>query len=96
MGSFDVAGAISSTVVVACSAPMAPTSEEAVAALATLLTVDPPASLSQIEPVVVTRLTEAVAAESRRQEQEISRAVDDALRIIPRPLRGLVKKLIVP
>ncbi len=75
---------------------MAPTSEEAVAALATLLTVDPPASLSQIEPVVVTRLTEAVAAESRRQEQEISRAVDDALRIIPRPLRGLVKKLIVP
>lgn len=75
---------------------MPPTSTDAVSTLAALLKADPPASMALLEPVVVTRLTDAVAAESIRQEAAIEQAVDDALRLVPRPFRGIVKRLIRP
>lgn len=75
---------------------MAPHPTDAMTALADLLGEDPPASLAEVEPAVVTRLAAAVAAETRRQEAEIERAVDDALRLVPRPFRGIVRRLILP
>ena len=72
------------------------TTEEATADLAALLHATPPASLADVDPAVVVRLTDAIAQESARQEAEIERAVDDALRLVPRPFRGIVRKLVVP
>lgn len=64
--------------------------------LATVLNTDPPPSLCTLEPALVTRLTDAVLAESRRQEQAVLDSVDKALRLVPRPFRGIVRRLIRP
>lgn len=75
---------------------MTSTSDEAVAALGRVLGNPPPASLHNLDPDLVTRLAAAVTAESRRQEQALGQAVDHALRLVPRPLRGIVRKMIQP
>ena len=75
---------------------MSSTPTEQTAALAALLDADPPASLTDLDPAVVTRLTDAVARESARQEAAIDQSVDDALRLVPRPFRGIIRKLIIP
>ncbi|CAN5495081.1 hypothetical protein BH23ACT9_BH23ACT9_04470 [soil metagenome] len=71
-------------------------SSDALSELARVLGAEPPASLDTLDPGVLSHLTEAVLAESRRQEQALGAAVDNALRLIPRPLRGVVKRLITP
>jgi hypothetical protein len=76
--------------------PSTPTPDDAVAALAAVLRADPPAALAEVDPATVARLAEAVSAESRRQEAEIARSIDDALRLVPRPVRGIVRRIIVP
>ncbi len=69
---------------------------DAMAELSSLLQADPPSSLAALDPSVITGLTSAIRAESRRQTQEIERSVNDALRLVPRPFRGIVKKMIAP
>src|SRR5690606_9195921 len=59
--------------------------DDALAALGRVLGTDPPSSLADVAPDAVKQLTEAVQAESRRQQQALGRAVDNALRLVPRP-----------
>lgn len=68
--------------------------DQAVAALGRVLGATPPASLSDLDPALVSRLADAVAAESHRQATALTDAVDHALRLVPRPLRGIVRKVI--
>ncbi|WP_370325729.1 hypothetical protein [Euzebya sp.] len=75
---------------------MSRTPADATAQLAGVLSAAPPPSLAEVEPAVVARLAEAVRTEGHRQVQAIERAVDDALRLVPRPLRGIVKRLVRP
>lgn len=75
---------------------MSHASSDAVDQLAGTLPGQPPSSLASVEPAVVRHLAEAVTAESRRQQDALGRAVEDALRLVPRPLRGLVRKVIRP
>lgn len=56
----------------------------------------PPASLEQVDPAVITTLALAVEAEDARSVQAIAQAVEDALRLVPRPFRGIVRKLVQP
>ncbi|MGI9017478.1 MAG: hypothetical protein ACR2HR_10320 [Euzebya sp.] len=67
-----------------------------VSRLATVLNADPPPSLQTLDPAVVTRLTDAVLAESHRQSVAVMESVDHALRLVPRPFRGIVRRLIQP
>ncbi len=69
---------------------------DAVAALSALLQAQPPSSLATLDPDVVTGLIAAVEAERQRLKQEIERSVNDALGLVPRPFRGIVRKMIVP
>jgi hypothetical protein len=69
---------------------------DALRELADALGTDPPASLADLDPELVSRLAAAVTAEGRRQEAEVARSVDDALHLVPRPFRGIVKRLILP
>lgn len=75
---------------------MSTTPDEALASLAKALGVPPPDSTAELDPAVLSRLADAVNTEHARQDQAIGKAVDDALRLIPRPLRGIVKRIIVP
>ena len=75
---------------------MAPPHPEAMADLAAVLGTDPPAGLADVDPAVVRRRAAAISTESTRQEQAIEQSVDDALRLVPRPFRGIVRRLIVP
>ena len=56
----------------------------------------PPDSLATLDQGVVDDLAAMVTDARLHQQQEMARAIDDALRIIPRPLRGIVRKVIVP
>ena len=62
--------------------------------LGEILRAEPPASVSELEPAVVAKLSDAIMAEHRRQEAAIEQAIDDALRIVPRPLRGIVRRIL--
>ena len=75
---------------------MSTTADEALASLTTALGAAPPDSTAELDPTVLTRLADAVHAEHARQDQAIGAAVDDALRLVPRPLRGIVKRIIIP
>lgn len=72
-----------------------PTSEQPVADLTTALGAPPPASVASLDPDVLAVLTSAIDAERLRQEQALGDAVDHALRLVPRPLRGLVRRMIM-
>jgi hypothetical protein len=73
-----------------------PSVPDALTALADALDADPPAALADVDPAVVRRLADAVTAEQQRQAEAADRAVDEALRVVPRPLRGVVRRIIVP
>lgn len=66
------------------------------AALTDALGSPPPPSLATLDQPAVDDLAEVVQAARRHQQQEMSRAIDDALRIVPRPLRRVVRKVIIP
>lgn len=53
-----------------------------------------PAGVAALGPDVEARLTELVADARRRQSAELSRALDDTLRIVPRPLRLVVRRIV--
>jgi hypothetical protein len=45
-------------------------------------------------PDAEARIAELVRAAEARQTQELRRALDHTLRIVPRPLRGIVRKMV--
>lgn len=53
-----------------------------------------PPGIVALGPDVEERLDGLVAAARARQAAELERALDDTLRIVPRPLRGLVRKVV--
>lgn len=53
-----------------------------------------PAEIGALGPEAATRLRELVAAAEERQEREAAESLETALRIVPRPLRGVVKKVL--
>lgn len=56
----------------------------------------PPPSVTELDPAVVDDLARMVQAARDEQAAAMARAVDDALRLVPRPLRGVVKRVILP
>lgn len=63
-------------------------------ALAAFLHDDPPASMAALDQQVVDDLLAHALAAKEAQAEEISRAIDDSLRLVPRPLRGMVKRVL--
>jgi hypothetical protein len=55
----------------------------------------PPAGITALGPDVADRVRELVAAAERRQDAEVEAALQDGLRTIPRPLRGVARKVLV-
>jgi hypothetical protein len=68
--------------------------DDAVGTLARVLGDDPPAAMSTLDPAAVTQLADAIVAERQRQHIALGQAVEDALRLVPRPVRGIVRRLI--
>ncbi|WP_108667675.1 hypothetical protein [Euzebya rosea] len=56
----------------------------------------PPGSLATLDQAVVDDLAGLVVDARRGQESDLVQAIDDALRLVPRPLRGVVKRVILP
>ena len=56
----------------------------------------PPGSLATLDQVVVDDLADLVVGARKGQEAALLQAIDDALRLVPRPLRGVVKRVILP
>ena len=54
-----------------------------------------PAGITALGPEVSARVQQLVRDAERRQTQEADRALDKALGIVPRPLRGVVRKVLV-
>lgn len=69
-------------------------SPHAIAALTEALGGPPPPSLEASDPCTLSHLAEAITAAQRQQEASLTAAIDHALRLIPRPLRGAVRKVI--
>ncbi len=53
-----------------------------------------PAGIRELGPEAVERLEAMVATAEREQVAESERSLDTALRIVPRPFRGAVKKVL--
>lgn len=53
-----------------------------------------PAAIRELGPEATERLEALVAAAEERQVRESEQALETALRIVPRPLRGVVKKVL--
>lgn len=53
-----------------------------------------PAAIRELGPEAVARLEALVSAAEREQVAESERSLETALRIVPRPLRGVVKKVL--
>lgn len=53
-----------------------------------------PAEIEALGPEAATRLRALVASAEERQEREAEASLDAALRIVPRPLRGVVRKVL--
>lgn len=53
-----------------------------------------PPGVAALGPDVEQRLEGLVAAARRRQSAELARALDDTLRIVPRPLRLVVRRIV--
>lgn len=56
--------------------------------------IEVPPGVATLAPDVQERLAGLVDAARARQSRELKRALDDTLRIVPRPLRGLVRKVL--
>jgi hypothetical protein len=63
--------------------------------LRTLLRSDPPASVSALPAEVRADLVEVIADARGKQAADLQRAFDDALKHVPFPVRGIVKKIVL-
>ncbi|WP_354697717.1 hypothetical protein DSM112329_03356 [Paraconexibacter sp. AEG42_29] len=54
-----------------------------------------PAGITALGPDTVARVRALVAAAEQRQAEEADAALDTALGIVPRPLRGVVRKVLL-
>jgi hypothetical protein len=54
-----------------------------------------PAGITALGPDVTARVQALVADAETRQVAEADAALDSALRIVPRPLRGVVRKVLL-
>jgi len=54
-----------------------------------------PAGIARLGPDVAPRVDELVAQAERRQDRELEEALTKTLRIVPGPLRGLVRKVLL-
>ncbi len=54
-----------------------------------------PTAIQELGPEATERLEALVAAVEQRQVAEQERSLETALKIVPRPLRGVVKKVLV-
>jgi hypothetical protein len=64
------------------------------AELERLLGGSPPASVRALDPEALSGLADAVRAARRRQADDLTHALGEALHLIPRPLRGVARKLL--
>lgn len=53
-----------------------------------------PSILDELDPAQASRLTELLRSALERRHDEIETAIDEGLRMVPRPLRGPVKKIV--
>ena len=53
-----------------------------------------PAAIRELGPEAVERLESLVAAAEQRQVAEQAQSLETTLRIVPRPFRGVVKKVL--
>lgn len=58
------------------------------------LAVDLPDGIAALGPDARQRLDGLVAAAQQHQQQELRDALEETLRIVPKPLRGLVRKVL--
>lgn len=56
--------------------------------------IEVPDGVAALGDDAVQRVHDLVRAAERGQAQELRRSLDDTLRIVPRPLRGIVKKIV--
>jgi hypothetical protein len=56
--------------------------------------VDPPEEIIALGPEAVAELEALVAAAERRQVKDLTDALDGALRIVPKPLRPVIRKVV--
>jgi len=54
-----------------------------------------PREINELGPEVAARVTALVEAAEERQSREAEQAVEQALAIVPKPLRGLVRKVLL-
>lgn len=54
----------------------------------------PPPEITALGPAALETLDELVAGAERRQRAELAGALDHALRLVPRPLRPVIKKIV--
>lgn len=54
-----------------------------------------PAGIAAMGPEAREAVAAMVAAAERRQAQEVEAALHEGLRVVPRPLRGLARKVLV-
>ena len=64
------------------------------AALEAQLGSEPPAGLARLDPGELDDLTAALRDARRRQAAEIEAVGDRALRFVPRPLRGPIRRIV--
>jgi hypothetical protein len=69
-------------------------SEAGVETLREQLRADPPAGVAALAEADLQHLAEAVRAARHRQAAELDRAGEQALRLIPRILRGPIRKVV--
>jgi hypothetical protein len=62
--------------------------------LAELLGVEPPASVRALDPDAQAKLTDIVADARQRQARALEAALTAAMRHVPFPVRGIVKKVL--
>lgn len=55
----------------------------------------PPPGITELGPEVAARVAELVAAAERGQDAEVEVALQEGLRAVPRPLRGIARKVLV-
>jgi hypothetical protein len=53
-----------------------------------------PPGIAQLGPEVAERLDEMIRDAHARQRRELAEALDRTLRIVPRPLRGVARKVL--
>ncbi len=65
-----------------------------IAQLTAALGTEPPASVVDLPPGTVTFLVEAIAAAKRAQRESMAEVLEQSLKAVPYPLRGVVKSVL--